>query len=245
MNTSIMAPAPEVLHDAGPALVHYVPIATTFISAAFVIALLLRASKKNWPAHLMWWAFGVTAYGLGTALESAVTLFGNSPELTRWWYWAGAILGGYPLATGTVYLLNKRRTANLLTAASLLVVGVATVAVFLTPLNVEAVQAHRPSGDVIGWRWIRYLTPFINIYAAVFLIGGAVWSSLKFCKSPEHRDRTIGTALIACGALLPGIGGSMAKAGIVEGLYVGEFCGIILIWLGYEFCIRNRAPTPT
>lgn len=224
----------------GPALVHYIPIATTCISIAFVIALLMRASKKNWPPHLMWWAFGVAAYGLGTAFESSITLFGNSPELTRWWYWAGAILGGYPLATGTVYLLNKRRTANVLTAASLVVVVVATVAIFLSPLKEASLQAHRPSGDVIEWTWIRWLTPFINTYAAIFLIGGAVWSSMKFRKSAAHRDRAIGTALIALGGLLPGIGGSMAKANIVEGLYIGEFLGIILIWIGYEFCIKTR-----
>ena len=45
---------------------------------------------------------------------------GNSAELPRWWYWAGAILGGYPLATGSVYLLFKnRRIAHALTGASL------------------------------------------------------------------------------------------------------------------------------
>jgi len=240
MSESVLAP--ELVSDSGPALVHYIPILTTLISAAFVVALLSRSAKKRWPAHLVWWAIGVSAYGLGTGLESAVTLFGNSPELTRWWYWAGAILGGYPLATGTVYLLNKRRTAHLLTGLSLIVVVAATVAIFLTPLNTAELQAHRPSGDVLEWSWIRLMTPFINLYAAVFLIGGAVWSSLKFSKSPAHRDRAIGTGLIAVGALLPGIGGTMAKADIVEALYIGEFLGIILIWIGYEFCIRNRLP---
>ena len=237
-----MAPAPELLQDAGPALVHYIPIATTCISIAFVIALVIRASKKKWPPHLVWWAFGVTAYGLGTGLEGSITLFGNTPGLTRWWFWAGAILGGYPLATGTVYLLNKRKTAHILTALSLVAVVVATVGVILTPLKVELLEASRPSGKVIEWTWLRQTTPIINTYAAVFLIGGAIWSSLKFRKSEAHRDRAIGTALIAFGALLPGIGGLMAKADIVEALYIGEFLGIILIWIGYEFCIRNKPP---
>ena len=42
--------------------------------------------------------------------------------------------------------------------------------------------------------------------------------------------------------MLPGIGGWMAKAGIVEGLYVGELAGLILIWIGYEFCTKAPAP---
>ena len=30
----------------------------------------------------------------------------------------------------------------------------------------------------------------------------------------------------------------MAKAGTVEALYVAELAGLLLIWAGYEFCIR-------
>lgn len=225
-----------------PALVHYLPIGTTLISAAFLAALVCRAARRDWAPHLVWWAIGVSAYGLGTALESAITLWGNTPELNRWWYWAGAILGGYPLATGSVYLLHKRRTAHMLTAASMVVVVIATVGVFMTPLNVELLELHRPSGAVIGWKWIRLTTPIINGYAAIFLIGGAIYSSARFMLKGGNGLRAAGTALIALGALLPGIGGSMAKAGMVEALYIGEFAGLILIWLGYELCIRGPRP---
>ena len=54
----------------------------------------------------------------------------------------------------------------------------------------------------------------------------------------------IGKAFIAGGAMLPGIGGGMAKAGMVEGLYIGEFLGIILIWIGYSFCVRRKSEVP-
>jgi hypothetical protein len=224
-----------------PDLVHYLPILTTLICVAFVAALVRRAVPRGWPPHLLWWGIGVSAYGLGTAIESTITVFGNTAELTRWWYWAGAILGGYPLATGTVYLLVKRRLANWLTALSLSLVVFASVAVFLTPLDAGAVEPHRPSGAVLGWTWIRLLTPFINGYAALFLVGGALYSSLYFIRSRTNPNRAAGTALIALGGLLPGVGGGMAKAGIVEALYIGEFVGIILIWIGNEFCIRKPA----
>jgi len=46
---------------------------------------------------------------------------------------------------------------------------------------------------------------------------------------------------------MPAIGGGMAKWGIVEGLYLGEFIGLILIWMGYRWCVfrsdRSRAPS--
>lgn len=254
-----------------PSLVHYIPIGTTLIAAAFVVTLLVRASRRHWPPHLNWWAFGVFCYGLGTAFEGTITLFGNAPWLNTGWYWAGAILGGYPLATGSVYLLMNRKAANRLTAVSLVFLIALSVLVFLSPVDAGKLEPHRPSGAALGWQWIRPFTPLINTYAAVFLIGGAVYSSVRFLEHGSRWQRRIavtldalarlvpaisiadllmppstivwpmralGTALIAFGALLPGIGGGMAKGGIVEALYIGEFTGLILIWVGYELCVR-------
>lgn len=232
--------------DTGPLPVHYLPIATTAISAAFVISLLARANMRRWAPHLVWWAIGVFFYGVGTAIESWITLDGNTVLRNKLWYWAGAILGGYPLGTGSLYLLAPRRLAHALTAASLAVVIFASVCVFLSPVDAAAiaVESHRPSGKFLEWQWVRALTPFINLYAAVFLIGGALYSSIRFASTGNNPGRAVGTALIAVGGILPGIGGSMAKADIVEALYVGEFLGIILIWIGYAVCVRAPAPKP-
>lgn len=51
--------------------------------------------------------------------------------------------------------------------------------------------------------------------------------------------RAIGNALIAFGAILPGVGGGMAKAGHVEALYIGEFVGLLFIWAGFHMCVRS------
>lgn len=225
-----------------PTAVHYVPIATTFLSAIFFVILLRRYLAKG-GAHLAWWAAGVFFYGLGTGLESAVTLFGNSVELNKAWYIAGALLGGYPLAQGTVYLLLKRRTANMLTAISLPFIVITAFFVLISPVNLEALEPHRPTGDVIGWMWVRLMTPFINGYAALFLIGGAILSAIRFARKTGAGNRALGNTSIAFGALLPGIGGTMTKThGIVEALYIGEFIGIIFIWIGFWLCVRKPAP---
>jgi len=241
--------------QSSPDLIHYLPLGTTAISGAFLTVLIRSGIKKSWPPHILWWAIGVFFYGLGTCLESMITLLGNSPELNRWWYWAGAILGGYPLATGSVYLVFRNRTtANLLTGLSLALVLSASVAIFLTPLRIELLDPVRPSGNILSWQWIRALTPFINIYAAVFLIGTAAQSSVRFGRSYRGNARSEsalsspldqnallyrawGTSLIAIGALLPGIGGSLTKTNdLPEALYTGEFIGIILIWAGHHVC---------
>jgi len=221
--------------------VHYLPILTTVFSAYFLFHITRRYRQRG-GSHLCWWAIGVFTYGLGTLLESVITLFGNTPVLNKSWYVAGAILGGYPLAQGSVYFHLRRRTADILSAITLPFILAAGIFVFLSPLNTSLLEAHRPSGASLEWQWVRLLTPFINTYAAIFLIGSAVLSAIRFTRVEDGKYRTIGNTLIAIGAILPGIGGSMAKGGFVEALYVGEFLGVILIYAGYRICSINSAP---
>jgi hypothetical protein len=223
--------------------VHYIPILTTVLSALFAASLYRRWKIRASP-HLWWWAFGITTYGLGTALESLITLSGNTILLTKLWYVAGAILGGYPLAQGSLYLSWPRRFANRLTAVSLTFVVVSSILVMISPVNAAALELTRPSGAILGWTWVRLLTPFINLYAVFFLIGGAVTSAWRHYHDRGHFYRAAGNALIALGAILPGIGGSYAKAGMVEVLYVAECLGLIIIWLGDRVCSRQEIPQP-
>lgn len=220
---------------------HYVPIGTTIIAAVFAAHMFRRWSRRR-TTHVLWWAVGVTTYGAGTLLESLVTLLGNSIFLTKAWYIVGAVLGGYPLAQGSIYLLNTRRFANWATAISLPVVVVTSILVAISPVHAELLQPYRPSGAILAWRWVRLLTPFINTYAVVFLIGGAIVSSWRYYRTGSFANRTVGNALIAIGALLPGIGGSFAKAGLVEALYIGEFLGLLFILAGDRVCAMQPRP---
>ena len=88
------------------------------------------------------------------------------------------------------------------------------------------------------------MTPFINLYSVFFLAGGAVVSALRFRKAPGLRHRYLGNILIAVGALLPGIGGAMTRAGYVEVLYVTEFVGLLLIYWGYRLNISRQVTVP-
>jgi hypothetical protein len=156
-------------------------------------------------------------------------------------------MGGAPLAQGTVWFLLKETTARRLTYALVLVVSVSAILVSLSPINYDLVNPHLPSGKVLGWQWTRGFSPFINLYAVIFLVGGAVLSAWRFRKrssdkttSPIQRDRFIGNVLIAIGAILPGIGGALTRAGFTLILYITEILGILLIWAGYWYNIRKR-----
>jgi len=214
--------------------IHYIPIATTLFGIFFFSVLYKHWSKNKSALHVFWWMFGVICYTAGTISESINTLAGFSIANFKFWYITGALLGGAPLAQGTVYLLCKRRLADKLTIILVAVIVGAAILVILSPIHTDQVIAGRLSGKILGWKFIRFITPFINLYAFVFLVGGAIYSAVKYAGNTQYKKRFYGNLLIALGGLLPGIGGSFTKFGYVEVLYVTEFIGIALIYLGYK-----------
>lgn len=160
-------------------------------------------------------------------------------------------MGGAPLAQGTVWLLLRKKTARRLTYGLVTLVSIASICVIASPINVVLVDPHLPSGRVFVWQWVRAFSPFINTYAVIFLVGGAILSAWRFRKSYQKggrgaeiaRDRFIGNVLIAVGAILPGIGGASSRAGHTEILYIMELVGLSTIWLGYWFNVRKRPVT--
>ena len=216
----------------------HLPVVTTFLAAFFCYQLFSRYRQKGGGPHLLWWGIGMATYGIGTMTEAATTIFGWNPVVFRAWYISGAFLGGYPLAQGSIYLLMPRRFANASAWIVSTLIAIASIFVVLTPLDVALSEPHRLSGSVIVWSWVRLISPFFNLYSLVFLVGGAVVSAIRFKKAPQLRHRYVGNILIAIGALLPGIGGAMTRAGWVEVLYVTELVGLSLIYLGYRSCVR-------
>jgi hypothetical protein len=221
--------------------IHFIPVITTFVAIPFAIVLFRRWRTRPASIHLLWWSAGVMLYGAGTATEAATTLFGWHEPIFRAWYICGALLGAAPLAQGSVYLHLRRRAADRLTVVLLGYIAIAATFVLLSPINPALVEPYRLTGRVLEWSWVRLFSPFVNLYAAVFLIGTAILSALRFRRNPATRHRAIGNALIAAGAILPGIGGTATRMGHTEVLYVTELIGILLIWWGYRWNVR---PSP-
>ncbi len=226
---------------------HFLPIGTTVLSVLFAVKIFSRYRAKPGAYHLFWWGLGVVLYGAGTFAESWITLQSWNPVIFKFWYITGAILGGAPLAQGTVWFLLKPSLAKRLTFVLVLYTAVASVFIIASPIDYTLVNSHLPSGNVLQWQWVRLFSPVINLYAVVFLIGGAVFSAWKYFRAArtnrKARDRFTGNVLIALGALMPGLGGMAARMGRTEYLYLGEIIGIIFIWGGYILNTRHRPVT--
>lgn len=227
-----------------PQPVHYIPILTTFFALIFSALVFRRYFQKGKGAHLLWWAFGILVYGVGTFTEGFITLFGWNEPIFRAWYISGALLGGAPLAQGTVYLLLKRKTAHILTCILVPFIVVAAFCVMASPIDYSLVDPYLPTGKVLVWHWVRLFSPFINTYALIFLAGGAALSAYRFEKNRQTYNRFVGNVLITAGAILPAIGGSFTRFGYTEVLYVTELIGLSLIYIGYRYNIRESLIVP-
>jgi len=219
--------------------IEYIPIFTTLFSIYFFREIWNHYQQKK-TTYLLWWSLGVLTFGLGTLAESINILIGWSIPNVKYWYIVGALLGGYPLAQGSVYLLMKKKFADITRSLYVFLIVLASVFVILTPISIPENFNYKLSGKVFVWEWVRYFSPFINLYAFVFLVGGAIYSAIKYYQQGIKEAPFKGNIFIAIGGLLPGIGGSFTRAGYVEVLYVTEFIGLLLIYYGYRIIKINK-----
>lgn len=222
--------------------IHRIPIATTILSTIFFVVLYRHWKEKNKPTYLFWWMLGVLCYGLGTLTESLIVIIGWREWIFKSWYILGALLGGFPLAQGSVYLMFKQKTATIMMIIVSMIILIASVLVIFSPIDYALVEPERLTGKVLVWKNVRLITPFVNLYAFIFLVGGAAYSAYRYSRDASFKFRFWGNVLIALGGLLPGIGGSFTKFGYTEVLYVTELIGILLIYWGY-YAIKHDKTT--
>ena len=221
-------------------LVPLVASITSFVFAYYVFKRYL--ARKG--AYLLLWGIGLIFYGIGGFCEAYYGTFGWNPLIFRLWYLFGAILVAAWLGQGTVYLLAKKKWANILMV--MLAIGslYAVIRVFTAELdpNLLTTSVHTGSelsGHAIVTSGVRTLTPLFNLYGTVTLVGGALYSAWLFWRKRVLLHRTIGNILIAGGAMLPAFGGAFSRFGIPGALYLGELLGVIIMFIGFI-----RATTP-
>ena len=218
----------------------FVSAALSFVFAFFVF----RRYLRRHGTHLLLWGIGLVFYGLGGFCEGYYGAAGWNPLIFRVWYLFGAVLVAAWLGQGTVYLLAKRRWANVLMivlglASLYAAIRVATAQLDPALMTSSLHTGSELSGSAIVTPGVRVLTPFFNVYGTVTLVGGAAYSAWLFWRKRVLLHRTIGNILIAVGALLPAFGGGFSRMGIGGALYLTEFLGVLLMFAGFI-----RATTP-
>jgi hypothetical protein len=228
----------------------YVPILSTLVTFVFAVAVLSRYRFKH-GNHLLMWGIGLIFYGLGTLTE-VVLSFTFSPIALKVWYLCGAMLTAAWLGQGTVFLLIRRRNVALSMAAGLAVVSLLAVVLILAAPITPAAAAYNPASPVsVQYKdiltrsgFITLLTILLNIYGTLTLVGGAIYSAFLFWRKKVLINRLLGNILIAAGALMPAMAGSLVKAGLVDWLYLSEFLGVFLMYIGFLQATTIKAVEP-
>jgi hypothetical protein len=219
---------------------HYLPIVSTIITFIFAAAVFSRFKVRH-GAHLVFWGIGLVLYGIGTFTE-VVMLFGYNEIALKLWYLCGAMLTAAWLGQGTVNLLVRRRgIAPALNIALIVVSLLALILILVAPVNAEAAANYNPAQPLSGQYQdiltrsgvIMLLTILLNIYGTFTLVGGAVYSAAIFWRKRVLFNRMVGNILIAAGAMLPAMGGTFLKMGLPDFLYLSEFLGVILMYIGF------------
>lgn len=226
----------------------YISILSTVVTFVFAVAVFERYRRRK-GTYLLLWGIGLVLYGLGT-LSEVIMLFTFSELALKIWYLSGAMLTAAWLGQGTIHLLVRRPgVANLLTGILAAVSLLAIVLVLTAPINpapAAAYQLHEPLSAqyrdiLVRSGLITVLTILLNLYGTIALVGGALYSAYIFWRKRVLLDRMIGNILIAAGALMPAMAGSLVGAGLVDFLYLSEFLGVVLMYAGF---IKATAKQP-
>ena len=131
-------------------------------------------------------------------------------------------------------------------------VSLAAAALVLAAPLTAAAAAYHPSLPVstqykdilVRGGAVTALTIVLNIYGTLTMVGGAIYSAYLFWRKQVMLNRVVGNILIAAGALMPAMAGSMVKAGLVDALYVSELIGAILMFTGFITATAQVAQQP-
>ena len=229
---------------------NFIPYLSTIITFAFVVAVYNRYRQRG-GIHLLLWAIGLFFYGLGTLSEVILSLTFNVLVL-KVWYLTGAMLTAAWLGMGSVHLLiRKGNTAQIITWILAAVSALAFVLLLLAPTLSSAYNTSLPASeqykDILTRSGIIILfTILLNIYGTLTLVGGAIYSAFLFWRKKVLANRMFGNILIAAGALSPAMGGSLLKAGLTDMLYISEFIGAILMYIGFVLATSGTSePAPS
>jgi hypothetical protein len=218
---------------------HYISFLSTIISFAFAASVFNRYRYKK-GSHLLFWGLGLILYGVGTLTEVLLG-FTFSGLALKLWYLSGAMLTAAFLGQGTVFLLIRRRRVALAMAGVLVAVALLALGLMLAaPLTAQA-ASYNPAlpvsmqyKDILTRSGVTILlTILLNIYGTITLVGGALYSAYLFWRKKVLANRMLGNILIAAGALMPASAGTFIRAGMVDWLYVSEFIGVVLMYLGF------------
>jgi len=178
------------------------------------------------------WLIAFALFAVAAATEVIGEAAGWDTLTVRIYYLTGAVLVVGYLALGQLYLVTPGKIGRVAPGAALLVTALAVSTVWGAPVD----QARL---DADGWDAITrttgltLLTVGVNSVGTLILIGGLIYSAVRFRQLGTMRNRMLGCLLIAGGTLAVAAGGTLTRLGSDQFLYIAMSVGIAMIFCGY------------
>jgi hypothetical protein len=213
------------------------PAVSALISLVCVGIIARDAWTRPRPDKIAW-AIAFTLFTIAAGAEVVGSIGSWTPTLARVYYLTGAVLVVWFLALGELYLLAASRIQRVAPGITLLVSAIAATLVLNAP-----VDETKLADD--GWEAIERGTALtimaigINSLGSFIIVGGLVYSAIRFKRLGIQRYRMIGCLLIAAGTITVGMGGTLTRLGQHEYLYIAMAAGVAIIFAGY---LQTRRP---
>jgi hypothetical protein len=214
------------------------PALSALIAFGCVAVIARDALRRTTPDRIAW-IIAFATFGIAATAEVIGDTAGWTAPLARLYYLTGAVLVVGYLALGQLYLLFPDRIRKVAPGVALLVTAVSASTVWGAPIDRSRLAAD-------GWDAITRTTGLtllavsINSVGTLILLGGLVYSAIRFKRSGRHRNRMIGCLLIALGTLAVAMGGTLTRFGSEQYLYIAMSIGIGLIFAGYGWMKRRE-----
>ncbi len=211
-----------------------IPLASSVISLVFALTVLDQFFALRKPYQLIW-TVGLFMFFIATGSVFWIETWGMNEVAYRLWYLFGAVLVAAYLGMGTLYLLAPRRVAHVIMAILLAASVYAVIRVFTVSIDVSALEGFSRDTIPQGMRNMYYF----SIFGTIALVGGAVYSAWVFWRRRLMPHRFLSNILIAVGAILPALGGTLARFGVSSSTShtLLILLGVVIIFIGF---LRSR-----
>ncbi len=213
----------------------YLALGSAIIGGLFAFLVLRQFASKRKIFQLVW-GVGLALFTLASLFEFISELGGWSVPLYRAYFSLHPTLVAV-LGLGTVYLLADKRYGHVFLVYILGTLALLLAFTLTAPVDESAFVPGRVVGGSAMPDAVRNLSLLFTLPGAAALILGALVS--------WYRTRWSYNLLIAAGAGLMSLGGTLTRLGQAELLYIFLVVGIAIMFVGFLRSLEvSRAPRP-
>ncbi len=217
----------------------------TAVATLFAQSTAVRWSQTRKPHHGAWTA-ALALFALASAALATGVSTGWDDGTFRVFFLFGAIVNVPWLALGTVYLLAGARPGRLARNGLVVFSAFAAGVMFSTPLHGEITGLAIPVGKDHLDAFPRALAGIGSGVGALVLLGGALWSAVRYARrrsEPGAARLCASNVLIAAGTLVLSSGGLLQGAvGKDEAFTLSLAIGIVVIYAGFLVASGRTLP---